>query len=141
MAGPAQGKAEALPACKTEFGVVIGSGRVERPAVHGFLQTLLGEAHSLGLSVPQVPCMPAFFVGGGRSIEDDFNEAINQSQHAFGKPAELVFAFFDGISDHYDRFKALGLMQGVATQALKWDRIRNKTRDFQLQLNVTMKLK
>ncbi len=130
------------PARLSSFGVVIGQGGVDRKAVHGFLQTLLGEAHSLGLSVPQAPCMPAFFVGGGKSIKDDFNEAINQSQQAFGKPAELVFAFFDRISHAYDRFKAFGLIRGVATQALRWDAVRTKTSNkFHVKLNITMKVK
>ncbi len=132
------------PARLTSFGVLIGPGRVDPRAVHAFVENLLGEGRNLGLAVPAVPAVPSqpsFFVSGGRSIEDDFDEAVNQAQQAFGSPAEIVFAFFETITDVYDKFKALGLMQAVATQAFKWDKIRNKTRDFSTILNVMLKVK
>lgn len=129
------------PARLASFGVVIGPGRVDPEAVYHFLCAMLGEARSLGLSVPEVPGNPAFFARGGNSMDADFAEAVNQANQAFNKPPELIFAVFESTSDVYDRFKALGLMQGVATQALKWDKIRNKTRDFQTQVNIALKLK
>lgn len=129
------------PGRLTSFGVLIGHGRVDPRAVHGFVDSILAEGRNLGLTVPPLPGQPVFFASGRGSIEKDFAEAINQAEQAFKKPAEVVFAFFDGQTEAYDRFKALGLEHGIATQALLWPKIRNKARDFQTMLNINLKLK
>jgi hypothetical protein len=129
------------PGQLTSFGVIIGPGKIVPRRVFSFLEGLFNEGRKLGMRLPRVPNHPAFFVSGGlrSSMQADFAEALAQANQASGPP-ELVFAFFDGVSDAYDLFKALGLESGLATQVLRWGKVLGSS-DYQTKLNMLMKIK